>query len=307
MDTTENTLGLAAAIAAITDLNLKSQNAEIVLIDTKGLATGLPAQIPVQFNRKEQALQSVKKLIDEHRLVPERRTGTASVDTLASFIKLTDRHKDEGSVLFGKTVYPDPKLTAILNYHSVGNDARFGDHRIEYAFPLTEEFKAWVAINNKPMDQEIFAAFLEEHSVELASPSEAEISLYQPLFSEKFATPSEVVMLARSLEVLVNAKVKQGVRLQSGERTVEFSEEHVNAKGEKIVIPGIFMVSVRAFVDGEPVRIPARLRYRIAGGEIKWFYQLYRWQEFVREQVQYDLRDAAEKTALPYFEGSPER
>ena len=119
-------------------------------------------------------------------------------------------------------------------------------------------------------------------------------------------TPSEVVALSRHLEVHVNAKAKQGIRLQTGERQVEFSEEHVNAKGEAVVIPGVFMVSVPAFVDGDAVRIPARLRYRITGGEIKWFYQLYRWEFFLREQVGRDLKDAAKDTGLPAFEGAPE-
>lgn len=61
-----------------------------------------------------------------------------------------------------------------------------------------------------------------------------------------------------------------------------------------------------AFVDGDPVRIPARLRYRIAGGGIMWFYQLYRWEFFLRERVRADLMKASAETTLPMFEGSPE-
>ncbi|WP_428978554.1 hypothetical protein [Chenggangzhangella methanolivorans] len=66
------------------------------------------------------------------------------------------------------------------------------------------------------------------------------------------------------------------------------------------------MVAVPAFVDGEAVRIPARLRYRLGGGDIKWFYQLYRWEFWLREQVQNDLERAGKETALPTFEGVPE-
>ena len=87
---------------------------------------------------------------------------------------------------------------------------------------------------------------------------------------------------------------------------MEFSEEHQNAKGEAIVVPGIFMVSVPAFVDGDAVRIPARLRYRVVQGKVMWFYQLYRWEFFLREQVGHDLKDAADKTGLPAYEGAPE-
>jgi uncharacterized protein YfdQ (DUF2303 family) len=194
----------------------------------------------------------------------------------------------------------------VLDYDSAACEARNRSHRIVYAFPLTEEFKAWVGFNTKPMDQAEFAAFLEDHAAELAAPEDGERSTYERLFNEKMATPSEVVSLSRHLEVHVNAKAKQGIRLQTGERQVEFSEEHVNAKGEAVVIPGVFMVSVPAFIDGETVRIPARLRYRIIGGDIKWFYQLYRWEFFLREQVERDLEAAAKATDLPAFEGAPE-
>ncbi len=194
----------------------------------------------------------------------------------------------------------------MLNYNAAGAEVRPADHRIVYAFPLAEEFKAWVSTNGKPMEQEVFAAFLEEHAAELSAPHDGERSEYERLFGEKMATPSEVVALSRHLEVFVSAKAKQGVRLQTGERVVEFVEEHVNSKGEQIVIPGVFIVSVPAFVDGEAVRIPARLRYRVGGGKITWFYQLYRWEFFLREQVERDLEAAAKATGLPAFEGSPE-
>ena len=57
---------------------------------------------------------------------------------------------------------------------------------------------------------------------------------------------------------------------------------------------------------GDPVRIPARLRYRVQSGSISWFYQLYRWQFWLRDQVKNDLDTVKQKTLLPTFEGSPE-
>lgn len=293
-------------IALVRDLATEAAKAEVVAILTDGLGAGLPPQVPVLFNRKTQTLSSVKALLDEWRDAPSRRTGTAKANTLESFIALTKRHQDSGSALFAETTWPNPKLTAVLDYSDGASFVRFGRHRIVYAFPLTEEFKVWVGQNAKPMEQEAFAAFLEEHSAELAAPMDGEISEFERLFGEKMATPSEVVALSRHLEVFVAARAKQGVRLQTGERVVEFAEEHQNAKGESIVVPGVFMVSVPAFVDGEAVRIPARLRYRVNGGKVLWFYQLYRWEFFLREQVGIDMKRAATETDLPAFEGAPE-
>jgi uncharacterized protein YfdQ (DUF2303 family) len=302
----ENTALDAHGIDLVRTLATEAADPSIMMVDTDGLSAGLPGNVPVAFDRKSQTFKSVKGLIEEFRQAPDRRKGTATVETLASFIALVERHKDDNSVLFGKTVWPDPKLTAVLDYDKEGVPARNRSHRIVYAFPLTEEFKAWVASNAKPMEQEIFAAFLEEHSAELAAPSVGEISEYERLFNEKMATPSEVVALSRHLEVFVAARAKQGVRLQSGERVVALSDAPQTAQGAAIVVPGVFMVSVPAFVDGDAVRIPARLRYRVSGGKVLWFYQLYRWEFYLREQVGHDLKQASNETGLPAFEGAPE-
>jgi len=296
----------AHAIDIVKAMAVAGAEPTVLMLATSGLGPGLPSAVPIAFDRDGQRFHSLKSLIEEQRQAPERRKGTATVNTLASFVDLVNRHKDDRSALFGKTSWPDPKLTAVIDYDDAKGDARNRQHRIVYAFPLTEEFKVWVGMNGKPMEQEVFAAFIEEHAAELAAPMDGERSFYEPLFKETFATPSEVLSLSRHLEVFVNAKVKQGIRLQTGERQIEFSEDHMNAKGEKVVIPGIFMVSLPAFVDGEAVRIPARLRYRISGGDIKWFYQLYRWETFLREQVGHDLADAAKRTELPAYEGAAE-
>lgn len=267
---------------------------------------GLPENVLAGFDRASQRFVSIKALAEEWRTAPARRKGTAKVDTLAAFIALTNRHKDAGSALFAQSAMPSPSLTAVLNYHGLDHAPRFGDHRVLYDFPLTDEFKVWVGQSGKPMGQGEFAAFLEEHAAELAAPMDGETTFYGGLFKERFATPSELIALSRSLEVFVGQKIKRQERLSSGERVIEFAAEHTDAKGQKVDIPGIFMVSVPAFVDGQPVRIPARLRYRAAGADVIWYFQLYRPEALLREEVQRCLNDAAAETGLPGYEGKPE-
>lgn len=294
-------------VRAIVDLAQEASGVEIIQVPTAGLGAGLPDQVPLLLDRRKGGnISAIKSLIDQHRQEPARRLGTANTTTLQSFIDLVDRHKDDGSVVFAKTAWPEPALTAVIDYHSLDGTPRWGNHRIRYAFPVTDEFKVWIEKNGKAMEQGEFAAFLEEHAAELSAPFGPEAAEYETLFKEKFATPADLIALSRSLEVFVGARVKRQERLSSGERTVEFVEEHTNTKGEKVEIPGIFMVAVPAFVDGETIRIPARLRYRISSGSIHWFYQLYRWQFWLRDQVKNDLDTVKQKTALPTFEGSPE-
>lgn len=295
------------AIRAIAQLAQNALQVTAISIPTKGLGEGLPEEVPALIDPKNAGTpRDVKALIEAYRLRPERRTGTAKVTTLQSFIDLTNRHKTPDSAIFARTEWPEPKLTAVSDYHKLNGTPDYGKHRVEYTFPITEELKAWITGNGKLMEQADFATFLEEHAAELAAPFDAERIEYERLFKEKFAAPNDLIELSRNLEIYVGARVKRAERLSSGERTVEFVEQHTDSKGEKVEIPGIFMVAIPAFIDGQPVRIPARLRYRAGGGTISWGYQLYRWQFWLRTQVQTDLDRAAKETGLPAFEGAPE-
>lgn len=296
-----------SGVRAIVELAQDASAVEIVQFSTEGLGGGLPKQVPIVIDRRKgSSLTTIKSLVDQWRLDPVRLIGQAKLTTLQSFIDLVNRHKNEGSAVFAKTSWPEPALTAVIDYHGKGAAPRWANHQVRYAFPITDEFKVWIDQNGKAMPQSDFALFLEDHAAELAAATPEEKKEYEDLFKEKFATPANLLELSRHLEVFVNAKVKQGARIKTGERVVEFVEEHMNGKGEPVEIPGIFMVSLAAFVDGAPVRIPGRLRYRIAGGEIQWSYQLYRWQFWLRKQVKADLDQVKEETALPTFEGSPE-
>ncbi len=303
MDITSKTETVAAELLA--KLATEAGQAQVINITTPEGYDGVPAQVPAIWDAKTQKLSGVRGLLEDYRLRPQNKTGTANAETLAAFIDLTNRHKNESSAIFAKTMWPTPALTAVIDYHEKKEPAACR-HRVKYVFPVTDELKAWMKMNGEGMSQAEFAEFLEEHAAELASPFDAEKAEYERLFKMRIAVPSDLMALARHLEVFVGAKVKQGTRLQTGERQIEFTEEHTNAKGEAVDIPGIFMIAVPAFLDGHPVRIPARLRYRLSGGGVTWFYQLYRAEFWLREQIRIDMAKAAEQTSLPAYEASPE-
>jgi len=298
----------SGAADLVARLAMESAKPNVIAVDTAGLGAAYPKSVPVLFDAKNARAASLKPLIEEFRGRPERREGIATVETLESFIALVSRHKDSDSAIFARTLWPSPALTAVIDYHgaSEAHEPHFLKHRIVYAFPVTDELKAWIDNNVQPMEQLEFAGFLEEHAAELAAPFDGEKSEYERLFRERFAVPSELLALSRDLEIHSGAKVKRSERLQSGERKVYYAEEHMTGDGQPVDIPGIFVVNVPAFLDGEPVRIPARLRYRLVAGGIKWLYQLYRWEFFLRDRVYHDMHKAAEATALPAYEGAPE-
>lgn len=296
------------AVESIAELAKAAAGATVLQISTEGLGDGLPASVPILFDHRAngQGLVALKEQIERYRLEPDRKRGKANATTLKSFIDLINRHKDEDSALFADANWPNPKLDAVIDYHAAKGGPRHCQHRVVYSFPVTDEFKAWIDRDGKPFTQTEFASFIEEHAAELASPFDTERNEFEALFRVAFATPTEMVTLSRGLQVNVEAQVKNHVTLQSGEGEIVFVEEHRSGTGEKIVVPGLFMVAVPAFLDGEPIRLPARLRYRVQGGKLSWHYQLYRWKFWLRDRVQKDLGEVQSETGIAAFEGSPE-
>ena len=299
--------GGAIDIEAIKDLSDRAGSAP-TWIGLPSEYPGLPETIPVFVDRQSGALRGVKELVEQWRLSPDRKTGTAQVNTLESFIDLTNRHATEHSVIFGDTDWQKPSLTAIIDYHedAKAGYADNGKHRIHYAFPLSLEWQAWLKMNGKPMTQGEFAEFIEDHIADLAAPDTLEDEDFAEKFSTKVAYPNEMKQLSLGLQINAESRAKSIVKLQSGEGEVTWEEEHRDAKGDKIKVPGIFIINIPPFFLGAPCRIPVRLRYRLVAGSITWIFQLFRPDMYITEQVRRDLERAASDTGLPQYQGKPE-
>ncbi len=247
---------------------------------------------------------------------PLRREGTARATTLGSFVGLVNRHASPNSAVFADANWKAPKFTAVIDYNepAMGADvepgddphARFGKHRVAYEFPLSEAWKVWIKFNKEPMGQADFAAFLEDHIHEVSSPTQEEVNTARDQFKTTVANPTDLITLSRGMEVVVGARVKSKVNLASGEKQIIFESENRDINGKELLVPGLFVVSVAPFYQGEAMRIFARLRYRPAEGGIVWFYELYRPDLAIEARVTDDLLTVARETNLPTFHGSPE-
>lgn len=299
----------ASIIAELAKLGRDASGIDIITIATPPGIGGLPESVPVAVSHEQYPkLIDVSHFLEAYRTRPERKAGIARALTLASFIDLVNRHKTADSVIFADTTWTKPSFTAVIDYHqnASAGDPAFGKHRIGYAFPLSEEWQAWVATNGKAMSQRDFAAFLEDRIADLSSPTDFERNNLERDFGTTLATPAELIRLSRGLQVNVDAKVKRAVNLQTGESEISFEETHKDADGKPIKVPGLFVLSIAPFFMGDKVRVPVRLRYRVAGENIAWFYQIYRPDQSVTERVRTDLGLAEAGTALPAFEGTPE-
>lgn len=304
----ESTVYTIHAPERLADLGARARGFRVEDVELRHPTRGLPLRVPigVRLGDKPEPVD-LRPLIEEWRHAPERKTGTATVDTVESFIALVDRHATEESAIFATTDWRRPSFTAVIDYHGPGDDqAAFCQHRIVYRFPISDAWTLWTEHDGKPMDQGEFAAFLEDRIADLSSPTDAEVAEFQRLFATSVATPAQLVKLSRGLQVNVEATVLNATVLQSGEGQLVFEEKHKGADGQPISVPGLFILQIEPFFMGELVRIPVRLRYRVKGGAIAWHYQMYRPDQHVTERVRADLDVVRERTGLPCFEGQPE-
>jgi uncharacterized protein YfdQ (DUF2303 family) len=296
-------------LAEAARLGAQANGVEVVQIVPPAGLIGVPASIPVALKRGDKPeVLSVATLFDAYRQHPQRKSGQAVAQTFESFCNLVNRHKTPDSAIFADTNWQKPTLTAVIDYHeqkSAGLPAN-GKHRVHYAFPLSEEWRAWVASNGKPMEQREFAEFLEDRVPELSAPTEAEAVLFEREFATRVATPAQVVELSRGLRVHVESKIKNQTTLQTGEGQIAWEEVHNGEDGKPLKVPGIFLLSIAPFYQGDKIRIPVRLRYRPSGAKIVWMYQIYRPDQAITDHVSATLKDAARLTELPTFEGTPE-
>lgn len=299
-----------------------------------GLTDPRPGQgdrtVPVLQAPAGLVLTSVKKLFDEYLLQPERRRGTVTATSLDSLLAIIDRFKDDQSAIFADSNRAAPSLTAIFNYNINGKEdgdvARWGDHRAKYAFPLSDEWKAWTGVANREMNQLAFAAFIEDHINDVLYPDsqllgaisdisaggdfgdktpDEQLAAFAKLLGGKFATPNELVKLSQGLEVYEGAQVKDFRNLSTGESSLQFTTEHMDASGGKLEVPNLFLVGIPVFHNGPAYRMAVKLRYRLKGG-LNWFIQLHRFDKVFDHAFNEACENAQEKTGLPLYQGAPE-
>lgn len=263
----------------------------------------------------EKKVQSVKHLLAEYLKKPERRTGTAELTDLKSFIAYVNRFKDADSAIFAKNDINNPSLTAIIDYHKAGydSDARFCEHKAIYQFPISKEWQAWLMDDGKSFSQSDFAVFLEDRIGDVIDPSEGddaasiELEKLSKLLGGKFASPNKLLSLSKELHINEESRVKGSINLNTGESRLTYDTEHKDEKGEPVSVPNMFLIVIPVFETGDLYRVAVRLRYRIRSGQINWSYNLYRIENTFYNAFDGSCKKAEEETTLPLFVGVSEQ
>lgn len=321
-DTAETPLAISLeghSIDRIAELGQRAAGMTLATATLPEAVPGLPGAIPIGITHEDEPKAiDLKPYFEKYRTSPERAKGTAVVLTLDSLIGLIDRQRTRDTVIFADSTWTQPSITAVIDYHQgslmLASDGELGAgtpghgrSRIHYAFPLSESWRDWIAMDRVRLDQRQFAEWIEDHIAELSSPTDGEVAEYQTKFGTTIATPADLMQLSRGLQMTVSAAVKNAQTLQTGETSILFEETHYGHDGKPLIVPGLFILQTEVFFMGALVRVPVRLRYRHEGGHICWFFQMWRPDRHVTDRIRADLDVLREQLPdLPVIEGAPD-
>lgn len=270
--------------------------------------TGVSA---LAFRRAGTLTPVTEEIFSSYRDTPIRRTGTAALTDLDSLIEHVNRFKDEDSILYASDDRSAPSITAVLDYHRAGADAspRFGRHRAKFAFPLSDEWKAWNAANKKPLRMVEFAAFLEDRIIDVLDDSEGlpdDMARFVKAIGGNIASPTKLMEISVGLKVNEKSAVAETVNLSSGEGEITFASQHTDGAGKPLRVPNLFLIGVPVFKNGPAYRIACRLRYRKADGGLVFWYELWREDRVFDDAFREAVARTKADTGLPVLMGTPE-
>lgn len=248
---------------------------------------------------------------DGWRVEPRWRSGAVTAFYLNSLIELAVRFSDGDSLIFANNDRRNPSLTVMFDYHRIGADAapRGLRHRAKFAYPLSDAWKAWRDNNGKPMTMGEFAAFLEDRIVEVLGANEISLNPEQQKFVSRLGgekaigEPGKLMEVATGLRVIEGHETVNAVNLSTGEAQISFKNEQTTGN---MTVPRLFAISIPVFVNGEEYQILVRLRHRATGGQIKFFYELWRDDRVFDHAFDESIEKVKAETNLPVVLGAPE-
>lgn len=250
---------------------------------------------------------SLKEHLDEYLPVPQRKAGMASLTQLDAFVAYVNRHKTAQSVVFLDDRVPTQiKMHAVFNPHGSGEtDPGYADFGAVYPFPMSEEWKSWTG--SKELSQAGFAAFLEDHIADVLDPSVAgeKTKRVSADLGIQFAGPAKLMELSRGLSISVDQRVAQHVNTNTGEGRLVFSEEHRDASGAPLAVPGGFAIGIPVFRLGPAYQVAVRLRYRVTSEKkVAWVMTLHGVDRVLEHAIGEAEAKVHTETGLPVFRGA---
>lgn len=210
---------------------------------------------------KDHEVVGLERFVDNARCEhPLRKRSVVKVLDTLSFCQYYTLFADTNSRVFADET--SSKILAILDYHGAGSEGapRWGEHRIDLTLRHSEEWETWNSKDGEKFAQAEFAEFLEDNTPDIQVPAAA-----------------FMLDVARSLSAKSSVEFSSAIRLSDGSVQFKYSEQvQGSCGGGNIEVPEQFQIAIPIYIGCERVAVVARLRYRITGGRLTFWYNLLR-------------------------------
>lgn len=220
-------------------------------IKPEDLATGLIARVINEDERLQ-----VEDL--EHTLpAPRACRGDASLSSPADFAAYVNRLASASTTLWADQ--DNRRVVAIFDDHADADSPGWRRHRAVLHLKADRNWSHWCNYDDRLVDQESFAEFVEDHIDQVVDPD-----------------PATMLEIATTFQAHRTATFERGTRLASGDVQLRWTETTTAKAGNKgqLEIPEKFTVKLTPYVGVEPVELIARLRYRINEGDLRIGFKL---------------------------------
>jgi uncharacterized protein YfdQ (DUF2303 family) len=162
----------------------------------------------------------------------------------------------------------DSALSTALAKREPPLAAGWREHRAVWNAQQSDAWKAWAAIDGKPISQAAFLELLEDRRGDVVEPVGAEL-----------------MEIVRDLSGRADVTWRQAVDLQTGAVRMQY-EESVQAsstRGGELVVPKQLGLAIEVYRGSKVVELTCRLRYRVSAGKLTLGVVLDRRREVEEE------------------------
>jgi uncharacterized protein YfdQ (DUF2303 family) len=243
-------------------------------------------------------LEDISKAVEKMQPAPRRMSGTVQLKDLDSLLLYcADQNAPTSDAEPGASengyIYADPdqrRITAVFNDNRDWAVPGWRDHRAEYKAEYTPEFSKWMERNKHQFDQSGFSEFIEDNMADITAPA-----------------ATALLEMATTIQAKTDINFSSAKRLQNGQVQLQYTENidaRAGANGA-MEIPKEFALGLRIFKNGGGYKVHARLKYRLHGGSIKFWYELDRVERVIEDAFSGYVATLREQSGYVVLLGTP--
>lgn len=238
---------------------------EVAALAVAGMAPKDVGGVPIVLLPYGYTALNLSKEVEAARPLPSRQQGTAILHSADSLLTHMETQVCEATAF----VYADidaRTLTAVYDDAKAGKGWR--QWRAQFKAELTPEFAKWLKFNENRFSQVEFAEFIEDNIADLPG-----------------TIGGTLLKVATTISATTGIQFASARRLHDGQTQLVYNETiNATAGDGEITIPPMFTLGLRVFKgDSEFYAINARLKYRLNGGGVTFFYELDRHERALED------------------------